>query len=304
MQNDCLLAKSKRDDEPWHESMALPVHLQDVYAAAIQVLDATGDDQLQALGLPVEAHQERFRRIVLLAAAVHDLGKANDHFQGMIRRTRNVRIHPQGLRHEWVTVLMLSQLRDWLLPAVGRSAEDFAIVEWAVSGHHPAHNHPTPPSGPPAQGGSGPEITFLVNHTDFVGFLSWLKQTFRLLGDPPLIAPIKRNLVGSETAFGALRHWLRAGQPVWERLKKTADKRLVAAAKNTLIAADVAGSALPKAKPNEPDRWTWIAESFAKKPDPDDLQTIVDHRLKGDTPRDFQRAVASSKHRVTFVKAG
>src|SRR5262249_21317858 len=35
-----------------------------------------------------------------------------------------------------------------------------------------------------------------------------------------------------------------------------------------------------------------------------DLQAIVDHRLKGNTSRDFQTAVASSKHRVSFVKAG
>src|SRR5262245_812448 len=119
MQNDRLLAKSKKEDEPWHESIALPVHLKDVHAAAIQVLDATGDDQLQALGLSVEAYRERFRRIVLLAAAVHDLGKANDHFQGMIRGLRDVRVNPQGLRHEWVTLLMLESLRAWLLPAVG-----------------------------------------------------------------------------------------------------------------------------------------------------------------------------------------
>jgi hypothetical protein len=37
------------------------------------------------------------------------LGKANDHFQGMIRRTRDVRVNPQGLRHEWVTLLMLHE---------------------------------------------------------------------------------------------------------------------------------------------------------------------------------------------------
>ena len=32
---------------------------------------------------------DRLRRCVLLAAAVHDLGKANDHFQGMILRTKD-----------------------------------------------------------------------------------------------------------------------------------------------------------------------------------------------------------------------
>ena len=83
-----LLAKSKREDEPWNDSMLLQVHLADVHSAALCVLNATGDDQLRALGLSVDVFREQLRRVVLLAAAVHDLGKANDHFQGMIKRAR------------------------------------------------------------------------------------------------------------------------------------------------------------------------------------------------------------------------
>jgi CRISPR-associated endonuclease/helicase Cas3 len=299
-----LLVKSQKQGELWHPSMLLSAHLSDVYAAALRVLDATGDDQLQALGLDPGNYRERFHRIVLLAAAVHDLGKANDHFQGMIHGRRDVRVNPQGLRHEWVTVLMLSQLRDWLLPAMGGSADDFAIVEWAVSGHHPAHHHANPPKGPPAQGGSGPEINVLANYPEFFGILSWLKAEFGLTADAPPIMRLRRNLVGADNVFTELNHWLRASQQIWNRMKKAPDRRLVAAAKGALIAADVAGSALPKAKPNDPNRWAWIAESFAGRPEPGDLQAIVDHRRNGNTPYDFQTAVASSKHRVTFVKAG
>ena len=80
--------------------MFLSGHLRDVYTAAEKVLDATGDDQLLALGLSPDEYRERLRRCVLLAAAVHDLGKANDHFQGMICGNRDVRQNPQGLRHE------------------------------------------------------------------------------------------------------------------------------------------------------------------------------------------------------------
>lgn len=125
--------------------MFLRGHLEDVYTAAQHVLDATGDDQLLALGLPSDKYQDRFRRIVHLAAAVHDLGEANDHFQDMITGRRIVRVNPQGLRHEWVSLLLLRELREWLLPAVDGDARDFTIVEWAVSGHHPAHNHCSPP---------------------------------------------------------------------------------------------------------------------------------------------------------------
>jgi CRISPR-associated endonuclease/helicase Cas3 len=300
---DHLLAKSRRADEPLHPSLLLSGHLSDVYAAALRLLEATSNDQLFALGLDPAAYGERFRRIVLLAAAVHDLGKANDHFQEMIHGRRDIRVNPQGLRHEWVTVLMLSQLREWLLPVVDGSTDDFAIVEWVVSGHHPAHNHPSPPKGPPDQGGSGPEIYFLADHKDFSDILSWVKKQFDLASEAPSITPLKHNLVGGETVFGVLRRWLRAGQQTWERWG-ILDRRLVAAAKNALIAADVAGSALPKAKPSDPNRWTWITESLMKKPERGDLQTVVNHRLNGNKPRPFQIEVASSQHRVTLVKAG
>src|SRR5262249_45101104 len=75
-----LLAKSLPRDAPPGASHTLPGHLRDVYDAARRVLDATLGDQLRAFGLESEAEQAR--RAVLLAAATHDLGKANDHFQG------------------------------------------------------------------------------------------------------------------------------------------------------------------------------------------------------------------------------
>lgn len=53
----------------------LQQHLADVFAAAKSILDATCDEQLLAMGLSSEQFRGRFRRIVLLAAAVHDLGR-------------------------------------------------------------------------------------------------------------------------------------------------------------------------------------------------------------------------------------
>ena len=153
MEPNRLWAKSKAKDEIERPSMFLHGHLQDALAAADHVLAATADDQLAALGLNVDACRERFVRCVRLAAAAHDLGKANDHFFGMLLRTRDVRVKPQGLRHEWVSVLILEALKPWLLPAVGGSELDFAFVEWAVAGHHPAHDHASPPREcPPGAG--------------------------------------------------------------------------------------------------------------------------------------------------------
>jgi CRISPR-associated endonuclease/helicase Cas3 len=272
-----LWAKSRRDDEPTQLAMLLPGHLADVYAAATRVLHATGDDQLDALGLERSRYRDRLRRCVLLAASVHDLGKANDHFQGMVRGTRDVRQNPQGLRHEWVTVLMLKALKPWLLAAVGGQEIDLAVAEWAVAGHHPAHNHDSPPKSCPP--GAGTSVRLLLGHSDYRASLEWLRESFSL-APPPAMQSAERHLVGADSVFVDLSKWERAARRIWdEKLRSTADARLVAAVKSCLIAADVAGSVLPKALPHDPARWDWIVRSFAGKPDPGDLQRVAEVRL-------------------------
>lgn len=302
-----LWAKSKKDYEPFIVSMLLPQHLMDAHTAAERVLMSTGADQLAALALPADAYGDRLRRIVLLAAAVHDLGKANDHFQSMITGKRNVQQNPQGLRHEWVTILMLAHLRGWLLPAVAGSEVDFAIVEWAVSGHHPAHDHPSPPRLCPP--GAGTEIKLLIGHADLAQALQDLQTTFKLQ-QPPRLADEPRNLVGTHNVFDELARYHRAAQQRWEKLKKTPDRLLVAAARNCLIAADVASSALPRRVSDDEERWGQIDKAFGNKPKAGDVQFIVDWRLERERRkgkpaalRGFQRQMADSKELVTYVKA-
>jgi CRISPR-associated endonuclease/helicase Cas3 len=298
-----LWAKGKRHDEPERPSMLLAGHLEDVLEAATRVLNATGDAQLLALGLDPERYWDRLRRCVRLAAALHDPGKANDHFQGMVRGVRDVRQNPQGLRHEWVSILIMKLLRDWLLPAVDRSDVDFAIVEWAVAGHHPAFDHCSPPRACPP--GAGREITLLTGHSQAAEILESFKRTFDLASPPPKLGTAARPLVGADSVFAELAAWAKSARRTWDAMPEgSPDRRFVAAAKACLIAADVAGSALPKAEPNEAMRWDWITRSLSNLPQPGDIQRVADHRLEGNTPREFQQAVACSRSPVTYVKAG
>ena len=284
------------------ESEFLLGHLTDAYHAAQLVLDATAVEQLTALDLPVGIYHDRLRRTVSTAAFVHDLGKANDHFQGMIHGMRDIRMNPQGLRHEWVTLLMLEQLRDWLLPALNGSNDDFAIMEWAVVGHHPASEIERRHL-PELRPGAGAEIELFMGHDEYLAALSQI-QALSGLSTPPACVTHSRNLVGSGNVFDDIIPWCRSARKAWDRIKSRADRRLVAAVKNCLVAADVSGSALPKALPDDPNRWHWITRSFAAKPDRGDLMAIARHRLGGDSPRDFQREIAASQGSVTFVKAG
>src|SRR5439155_2432512 len=109
----------------------LPGHTANVMAAAEALLDESADAQLAALGLPVARWRDRFRTVVLSAAFCHDLGKANDQFQAMLRRTRS---EAQAIRHEALSLLIARQtpLRDWLAAALGESG-DLDFVLWAAA---------------------------------------------------------------------------------------------------------------------------------------------------------------------------
>ena len=298
-----LWAKGKRNDGAVHPSMYLLRHLQDVYESAVRVLDSTADNQLTALGLEPKDYRDRFRRCVLLSSAVHDIGKANDHFQDMLLGKRYVQQCPQGMRHEWVAILMLTNLKTWLLPAVGGNEIDFAIAEWSVAGHHPAHTHESPPRSCPP--GAGAEIRCHTDHADFAAILGWLKDRFELSAEPPGFGDTFRPLVGAGNAFSELVTWSKCAQRLWEeKLRKSTDSRLVAAVKSCLIAADVAGSALPREIPDELERWAEIGRVFDRIPTAGDLRFLADYGLEGKDPRDFQAAVANDPADVVFVKAG
>lgn len=297
-----LWAKSVRDGECVPPSATLPGHLADVTAAAERVLDATGEDQLAALGVD-PATLGRFRRCVLLAAAVHDLGKANDHFQGMITRQRNVRQNPQGLRHEWATILMLQPLRKWLSPAVGGDEVDFAIVEWAVAGHHPGFDHSSPPRSAPAGGGA--DIRLWAGHADFAAVLRDIASTFHLPEPVPEQRDECRALTGPGNVFADLAGWAKAARRRWDSWDdRPDDRKLVAVVKNCLVAADVAGSALPRDAAAAAPDWGRISRAFAAKPELGDLQRVANVKLGADAARPFQADVAASRDDVAFVKAG
>jgi CRISPR-associated endonuclease/helicase Cas3 len=298
-----LLAKSRREGEPFTHSMLLIGHLHDVYVAAQRILDASGADQLQAIGLDPAMYLERFRRCVLLAAAVHDLGKANDHFLGMLTRTRNPLVNPQGLRHEWVTIVLLRELKTWLMPAVAGSETDFAIVEWAIAGHHPSPAHDSPPKACPP--GGGVELESLLGHDDATAILDWIGRVLPVAPmGRPTTANVRWPLAGGRSAFDDIGMRWRAARVLWDKLGHSDDRRLVGAVKNCLVAADIAGSALAKTRWSEPNRWAWITRSFAGLPDVGDLARVAEVRLNGDNPREFQRLVEQSDRPVTFVKAG
>src|SRR4051812_47708729 len=113
---DQLRAKSRRAGSCRHDPPTILEHTAEVMAAAERLVRETGQSQLRALGLDPVSWFERLAREILLAAFLHDLGKANDHFQGMVWGTRSL---PQTIRHEAISfwIAMRPEIQEWIRPA-------------------------------------------------------------------------------------------------------------------------------------------------------------------------------------------
>lgn len=137
----------------------------------------------------------RIEAAALRGALLHDLGKANDHFQRMVRG-RPGRV-TQGLRHEWISAwlpLHLSAFRTWFF---GEDTRLASFVLAAVLGHHLKAQDVTPRKG---SGRSTVECAF-----DHPGFIETLRRGGEALGlpEPPRLDRVTIDL--SRRALRELR---------------------------------------------------------------------------------------------------
>lgn len=302
-----LRAKSI-DSEPMPASASLLGHLQAVHEAMLALVESFGSELLRAVGLEPDQWLSRLKRLGTLAAALHDVGKANDHFQRMIHKTAPKKV--QGLRHEWVMYWLGTRepFESWGIQAAG-SELDWAITLWAIAGHHPAYERPSPPTDKPDSSTDG-ELKVLSSHSEFRDILDWLwsiTKTTRSL-EPLAKQDVALKMAGlrNRVAFGEILQSTDSHKRLWEKCSPL-EKRFVAVLKACLLAADVAGSyAGDKSTSSELplDAIRKLVTDLHEHPEPHELEEIVSDRLDGQPERPFQTAVAASTHRVTFVKAG
>ncbi len=79
-----LLAKSSASPDAPASEETLDGHLSLVGRVAIELADRRGSAILEAIGLDAR-WRAALARATLLAAVIHDLGKASDEFQRMVR---------------------------------------------------------------------------------------------------------------------------------------------------------------------------------------------------------------------------
>lgn len=194
-----------------------------------------------------EGDHTTFARHLLAAAALHDLGKANDGFQRAVRNKGE-----QVIRHEHLSALLLWQgpMQAWLR-AAGLDAE---LLVGAVVSHH-----------------------LKVSDTNFArqlmvgdaisirSYASALPELAALAGlawsDPPAEVAVDRVWSFARDIHPARDAFERAMYGFSRRLRRDEERvRLLLAVKAALIAADSAGSAVVRL---DTDLEAWLRASFA-----------------------------------------
>lgn len=294
-----LLAKSTRTpDSPRYEE-TLVGHLTVVGSVAATLVERYGATYLETVGLDPGQWLAKLGAATVRGAILHDIGKGNDHFQRMIRGEHSVR---QAYRHEVVGLWLLcanQELWNWLFDGQPESVR-YAVLR-AVAGHHlkldPPDSFEPRPSG-------ATEMRILAGHPDFGAALLSVATAVSLPA-PPRLADVDLSLVGGSSGVssdlrGALGdllfeadEWLEQVDEAWKRFAAT-----VAA---LVVAADVAGSALPK---DGIDPLRWATDALDLVCHGADLERAAGKRLNGASPRPFQEAVAGASARLALTTAG
>lgn len=298
---DRLLAKSV--DGNWKGSYSLVGHTADVVSRVSTLVDVLGNRLIEQFDLSCDLNY--LKKTVRLAAYIHDWGKANDHFQGVVRKDMlgaSPKRYPQPLkpaqlvRHEILSLLIAWEFRDWL----GEAGGHFETALIAGGGHHLKLG-----------GKAGKQLDYIdetvlrpcgdnslslyLLHDDF-------RRVFRF-GIKQLGCPARIKLTHKPATELSVRQIKESlSNLLFDELPKLEiDPVLAAVCKALMICGDSIASAAPSVNVAIDQ---WIEEEVGRTLNEEKTQRIIDARLQGHQLRDFQTQLADSRKRVTLARAG
>ena len=293
---DCLLAKSVEGG--WRGSYSLVGHTADVMMTVTTLVDELGERLIEQFGLKCDINY--LKATARLAAYIHDWGKVNEHFQGVVRHSmkgahpkRYAKENPQLIRHEVVSVLLAWEFKSWLEQANG----DLMTAVFAAGGHHVKFGGRAGKEnneiGEIRPCGDSDLFLYTLGHRHFISLLKYGRKALNL----PALKDIKPSTYWTvreikhrrKTLLNAFNGW--SGDPI-----------LAAVVKALLICGDCIGSAAPSV---EVSIAQWIQTELNRTLNEDKVDRIIKARLpKGKTLRAFQTDLANSRKRVTLARAG
>lgn len=291
LEPNILLAKSR--EKPWRGAYTLVGHTAAVFEAVTTLIDALGDRLISQFGL--QCGFSRLRSTARLAAYLHDWGKANDHFQMVVRHQRNPIESPQLIRHEVASVLLAWEYREWLQQCDG----DFFTALAAAGGHHLklGGNVKKGDTGELGEIRSGTGSDRLYLYTEPEYFRGLLKYGVKALGLPrDLKLKRKRPTCWQVTELKQKQQFVLDAFLDWKH-----DPVFTAVVKGLVVAGDAVGSALPTTGLKIED---WIQQELSHTLKASEIQQVIDSRLSGNELLSFQINLGNSNRRVTLAKAG
>lgn len=312
---DLLLAKSY-DLGKWKGSYSLVGHTADVVNAVSTLIDVLGDRLISQFGL--SSSFNKLKATARLAAYLHDWGKANNHFQGVVRTKikdahpkRFLPDNPQIIRHEVASVLLAWEFREWLEQGEG----DFLTALAAAGGHHlklgGKSGKCTDELGEIRFSGDDRLFLYVLDVVDGKQqfnrhFKQLLKYGIKALGLPKNI-----KLSQKPSLFWYVKQIKekRALIADFLSLEWQPDSVFLAVIKSLLVAGDAIGSTIPNVNESIEENKkisikNWITENVQNTLDETKLQRVIDARLDGHQLRPFQIQLAQSKAKVTLARAG
>jgi CRISPR-associated endonuclease/helicase Cas3 len=277
-----LLAKKAVDSDNPEPEQTLVGHTTAVLNA-MRILQEMF--MVEVMALIPKVSSDCWQIALFCSAWLHDLGKANDHFQKMLR-TADFR---QGVRHETLGLVVLSELLDPWLANLWFNYPPFlkAAIFLAVGGHHLKF--------PDQEQRGHSAVVFLGGHPQLHELLEIGRERFGL-GPPPRLANRSFSLLALD---GIGRHLSKLRRQL-DLEFSSKEKLFIAAVKATLMAADLAGSALP---PRGIELESWLRERLQVTLERVQLEKVVQQKLQDQDLRPFQRQVQESAG-ATLVEAG
>ncbi|MFA4794836.1 CRISPR-associated helicase Cas3' [Leptospira kirschneri] len=302
-----LLAKSlsKHPSDKEQELYLVP-HLKAAEKAGSVIYDSIGERILKSVGLSSEIWGNRLKILLPLSCLLHDLGKANNWFQELVRGNKIF----QPIRHEFLSVIMILRSKNKLQNYIKTKISEIISLEnltpfinsiySGILAHHLKIDIDLKRACPGLgiNGGTPTEIIVYADSPDFDLLFGVNKpsNTFYFTFLPS----------HSDQKYKSIHEWIDEFHTInneWEEfLRENEDWHIFSTIlKPLVISADVLASALV---PKGIEYKDWVIESLQNYVELNDINLIIKERLKDKLPRTFQKQIANSKERITLVEAG